>query len=448
MIQIVEKSGKSCRVSFCTEEAHYYTPDNFQISMGQLPLNKIRIKEIMAGVIKELIKHEVYSLQMDISAIVEKSDIYSLRDIVEGLMLGTYEIPRYPAKAKQAFEIDVTGLTPEETDMGQSLLSEAVSVIQGVIFARDMVNMPGNKLHPSDFAGNIKTLLQGLPVECEVMDAVKLREIGMNGLLAVGESSAYEPCFLIMRYLPLGAQAEKTALVGKGVTCDTGGYCLKQADSMLGIKGDMAGGAAVAGAIYALAKNHVQKNVIGFIPMCENRISTDSLLPGDVYTAFNGTTVEVLNTDAEGRLILADAVSYAANVEKADKIVDIATLTSAVVNLFGFSIAGALCDNDAFYEKFEKAYAVSGEQYWRIPFYKEHEKMLVSKIADIKNTGEKHCGTITAALFIRKFAEKLPWIHLDIAGTAWVDTPVFEFQSAGATGAGVTTLYYLCSQKG
>ena len=216
---------------------------------------------------------------------------------------------------------------------------------------------------------------------------------------------------------------------------------------MEGIKGDMAGGAAVVGAIYSLAKNNIKANVVGVIPASENRISRESFIPGDVIGSMSGKTIEVLNTDAEGRLILADAVTYAIQKEGASKIIDIATLTGSVVNALGFSTAGVLANNDKFFKEFKEAYNKSGEQYWRLPICDEHRDMIKSNIADIKNTGKSYCGTITAGLFIEEFVENMPWIHLDIAGTAWVDTPLYEYQSKGATGAGVTSMYYLFLEK-
>lgn len=215
---------------------------------------------------------------------------------------------------------------------------------------------------------------------------------------------------------------------------------------MVGIKGDMAGGAAVAGAIYALAKNRKQTNVVGLIPMVENRISSGSMLPGDVITSYSGKTIEIIDTDAEGRLILADAVSYAVRNEHVSRVLDIATLTGAVCTSLGFGAAGMLSDNGEFCREFERAYEKSGERYVRFPIYEEYERMIQSEIADVKNVGGKFAGSITAGLFIREFAEQTPWIHLDIAGSAWVDPPVFEYQSKGASGAGVTSMYYLCAQ--
>ena len=265
--------------------------------------------------------------------------------------------------------------------------------------------------------------------------------------MAVGKSSANPPCLIVMRYRGDADSEENYGFIGKGVTCDTGGYCLKPAASMLGIKGDMAGAAAVAGALYAMAKNQVKANVTVVIPSCENRISRESFLPGDVIGSLSGKTIEIGNTDPEGRLILADAITYAIQNERVTKILDIATLTGAVVAMFGFTTAGVMCDDDAWYETFEAAAGHSAEQYWRLPIFKEYKKMVESKIADVRNLSNGGCASITAGMFLKTFASPLPWIHVDIAGTAWVDSPIWEFQSAGATGAGVTTLYYLGKEQ-
>ena len=202
----------------------------------------------------------------------------------------------------------------------------------------------------------------------------------------------------------------------------------------------------MAGAIYALAKNQVPVNVTGVIPMVENRISDGSLLPGDVVTSYSGRTIEIIDTDAEGRLILADAVSYIVRAEHASRVLDIATLTGSICTTLGFGAAGTVCDNEELFEDFMRAYQKSGERYVRLPIYEEYERLIKSEIADIKNLGGRFAGSITAALFIRTFADQVPWIHLDIAGSAWTDPPVFEYQTKGATGAGLTTIYYLCSQ--
>ncbi len=209
----------------------------------------------------------------------------------------------------------------------------------------------------------------------------------------------------------------------------------------------MSGAAISAMTLYSLAKNNVTGNFVAVCPLVLNLCDTYGQRPDDVVVSYSGKSVEIDNTDAEGRLILADAITYAVRDLKASRIFDIATLTGSVVNMLGFSIAGVLCDDDKLYKRFENAFEKSGEQYHRLPFEKEHEEMIKSEVADVKNIGGSCCGTITAGLFIRKFAEQIPWIHLDIAGTAWVDTPLWKYQQTGATGAGVSTIYHLCETE-
>lgn len=407
-------------------------------------------------------RHKVRKFYVDLSGLEGKLTGENLAHFVQGLYLGGYEQPQFPVKKSGDVDIVLLGLdVKKEGDAvleeqlksvakggeapfwAQSVLEQGTHVAEGIAFARDMVNYPGNLLRPYDFAEAIRKQMAGLDIEVEVLQQEQLEKMGMGGLLTVGMGSGFSPCMAILRYTK-NPGGECLALVGKGVTCDTGGYCLKPSGSMAGIRGDMAGGAAVAGCLYALAKNQVRVNVTGVIPICENRISPDSYLPGDVITMYDRKSVEICNTDAEGRLILGDAVAYAVEKEGASQVIDIATLTGAVVNLFGFTIGGVLCDDDRLYREFEAAAEKSGEQYARIPYYPEHEEMLKSEVADLKNLGPDYCGTITAGLFIRRFVKGRPWLHMDIAGTAWVDTPVWKFQKKGATGAGVATLYELC----
>lgn len=413
------------------------------VGLGDKAPNVITIKELIAKAVKVLKEKNIYEFQLDLFPFIRALGNRAVGIAVEGIYLGDYETPFYGKKERIELKVNLIGIGLLQSEKVREELSKGITLGESIVWARDMVNMPGNKLRPMDFARDIMNKMEDTAVECEVVVYSQLCAMGMRGITSIGCSSDNPPCFMILRYLAAPDKSEITGLVGKGVTCDTGGYCLKAADSMMGIKGDMAGGAAVAGAIYALAKNKVKTNVIGFIPMCENRISSGSLVPGDVITSYSGRTIEICNTDAEGRLILADAVSYAVQRENVTRVLDVATLTGAVVNMFGFSTAGAISDNNDFYHDFEQAFEISGERYYRLPIYEEQERMIESKIADIKNMGESHCGTITAGLFIKAFAEERPWIHLDIAGTAWVDKPVFEYQSKGATGAGVTTLYYL-----
>lgn len=402
--------------------------------------DRVQIKEFFAKMVKE---SKETAVSLDLKPFLEKNDSKYLCDVVEGLCLATYVPKRYPPAALQEWRIELTGI-PEEA---KGIVREAETLAEAVTWARDMGNCPGNLLRPMQFAKEAEKLVQDLPVEIELLELEQMEKLGLNAILAVGMSSAYLPVLCILRYRGNPKEETCMGLVGKGVTCDTGGYCVKGAGSMEGIKGDMAGGAAVIGAVYALAKNRAPVNVTALIPMVENRISNSAMLPGDVITAYGGKTIEILNTDAEGRLILADAVSYAVRKEGVSRVLDIATLTGAVCRTLAFGVAGTLGDDEDFCRDFERAYETSGERYLRFPIYPEYERMIDSKIADVKNTGSEFAGSITAGLFIRRFADKTPWMHLDIAGTAWVNEPVFEYQSIGATGAGLTTMYYLCKGK-
>lgn len=402
--------------------------------------DRVQIKEFFAKAVKEWKGTE---FSADLTQLIEEKGLSYVSDAVEGMLLGTFKPEHFPAVPRKEWKIELLGLPFE----AENIVREMETIVEGVFWARDMTNRPGNLLRPGDFAREVQKLFANVPAQVEILDAQKMKELGLNAVLGVGMSSAYKPCLCIIRYQGNPGDDRVTGLVGKGVTCDTGGYCLKSSSSMKGIRGDMAGGASVAGAVYALAGNRVPVNVTALIPMVENRISDGSLLPGDVITSYSGKTIEVMDTDAEGRLIMADAVAYAVCNEHVDRILDIATLTGCICASLGFGAAGMLCDNEDFARDFERAYQKSGERYLRFPIYPEYERMIESEIADVKNMGGKNAGSITAGLFVRCFAEQTPWIHLDIAGTAWVDTPVFEYQSKGATGAGVTTMYYLCAQE-
>ncbi len=409
-------------------------------------LDRIKVKEIFAKAARNMEEHNIQEFDADISIFISQFGLSIIKDIVEGLILGNYS---YSVKEEMKRQrVYLQGIAEDNLQEAEKLIKESKNIVEGIIFARNAVNAPGNLLRPKDFAEKIKGLMEGTAINVEILNHDKIKELGLTALDTVGDSSSFKPYLVILSYRGEEASKESLALVGKGVTVDTGGYCLKPSSSMLGIKGDMGGGAAVAGAIYALGKNKAKTNVIGVIPICENRISSDSYLPGDVINTYSGKTVEIVNTDAEGRLILADAISYAIDKYNINKVVDIATLTGSVVNMFGFSVAGVLANNEEFFEMFKDSYELAGERYWRLPIYEEYERMLKSTIADIKNLGKAYSGTITAGLFIREFVKELPWLHLDIAGTAWVDDPIFQYQAKGATGAGVSSLYYLSIKNG
>ena len=468
MIQAVNKRNDSCYVDFVWEKDPHIRGykmglenlfsgnylDVMPVPLGtqtvlltgcgqERDLTLLEVKELMASVAKTCKARKIKSCSVDLKPFVEKLGADTVTSAVLGLGLGGYEYV-YHKTGRVPEEECVFGLEGIQGLEGQ--LKEAQELLKGIRFARDMVNTPGNHLRPMDFERMIQKYVEDAPIEAEALVYGQLRAMHMEALYGIGGSSEYPPCLLILRYRGNPEDSEVYGLVGKGITCDTGGYCLKSRDSMAGIKGDMGGAAAVTAAIYAAAKMGLKVNITACLPLAENRISQAALLPGDVITGYGGQTIEVLNTDAEGRLVLSDAVSYGIRKEGITKVLDIATLTGAVAQMLGNTIGGAMSDDDAFYGLFERGLSHSGEKYLRIPFGKEHEKMIESDVADVKNVGASFCGTITAGLFIRRFCEGKPWIHLDIAGTAWCGTPTYAFESSGATGAGVTSLYYLMKE--
>lgn len=406
-------------------------------------LGLVQVKEITAAVSRRCKELHIGEISLDPGFFVKKLGKKAVTAVVLGLGLGGYS---YTYRKTEKDTASDCNFQLENMDGFADSLQEGLELLNGILFARDMVNTPGNHLRPMDFARKITDYVDGGDVETELLVYGQLRALRLEALYGVGGSSEYPPCLLILRYRGAPGSGDIYGLIGKGITCDTGGYCLKESSSMAGIKGDMAGAAAVAAAVHAAAARKLKVNITACLPLSENRISQSALLPGDVITGYSGRTIEVLNTDAEGRLVLSDAISYGIRREGITKVLDIATLTGAVAQMLGNTIGGTMSDDEAFYHMFERAQTFSAERYLRLPFGKEHEKMIDSDVADVRNIGGGCCGTITAGLFLRRFCEGKPWIHMDIAGTAWCGTPTYAFESKGATGAGVTTLYYLMKE--
>lgn len=383
-------------------------------------------------------------------------DVGDINNFLLGLYMGAYRKKTYKSQEdkQEKTEIEVF-VQPDFRHMRegkeyieeylQECIKEAGILAENVMAARDFVNAPSNLLYPEEFARQMEAFVQDEEdrISCKVLHHEEIREKGMGLLHAVGDSAGNKPCLVVLSYMGNPESEEVLGFVGKGVCMDTGGYCIKPGSSIYDMKGDMGGAAAVLCAIKAIAQSSLPLNVKGIMPLVENRISDAAFVPGDILSSYAGKTVEIMNTDAEGRLILADAVTYAIRDEKVSKLVDIATLTGAVLTMLGQSITGVMSNDEAFYESFDMARDFYGERHLRLPYYKEHEKMIESDFADIKNLGDKYCGTITAGLFMKAFAEDMPWIHMDIAGTSKVDSPIFAYEEKGATGAGVIQLHSL-----
>lgn len=365
------------------------------------------------------------------------------KSIVQGVKLASYKFDKYKGNTKTYDpEVTIIGGPKEKFDKMRAKIEEASNVADGIIVARNLVNEPANILYPETLAEHAVSIGKESGFEVEVFDEKQIEDLGMKAFLEVAKGSVHKPRLIVMRYNGDADSNEKVGLVGKGLTFDTGGYSLKPSTSMDTMKSDMGGAAAVIGTMQALAKNKVKKNVVAVVAACENAISGGSYKPGDIIGSMAGKTIEVLNTDAEGRLTLVDAITYIIEKENVDKVVDVATLTGAVLVALGNDITGVLSNNDEFYEELLVAARRSGEKFWRLPNDKCFKKLYRGDFAELKNTGGRFAGTITAGMFIEEFVQDKPWIHLDIAGTAWTDGGNDTTQKGG-TGAPVATLYEL-----
>ncbi|MBO1323731.1 leucyl aminopeptidase [Acetobacter sp. TBRC 12305] len=358
-----------------------------------------------------------------------------------GAVLGAYHFSLYhgaPEALKNHKLTALSVLTPHATE-AEGLWPSLRAVARGVVLTRDLVSEPANVLHPVEFAERATTL-RGLGLEVEVLDRPAMEKLGFGALLGVAQGSANEPRLVIMRWNG-GAEGEApVAFIGKGVTFDSGGISIKPAAGMEDMKWDMAGAGVVTGLMAALAGRKARVNAVGVVGLVENMVSGTAQRPGDVVRSASGKTIEVLNTDAEGRLVLADVLWYARERFAPKLMVDLATLTGAIIIGLGHEYAGLFSNDDALASGLADAGAFTGEKLWRMPLNKDYDALLKSDIADMKNiSGGRAAGSITAAQFLQRFVDKTPWAHLDIAGMAWADK-ARNGQPKGATGFGVRLL--------
>jgi leucyl aminopeptidase len=371
-------------------------------------------------------------------------------DVALGIALRSYSFDRYKTKKKndngdtsknRTFTIGVA-----DPRAAARAWSAATAVADGVVFARDLVNEPANVLGPAEFADRLKKLSE-LGVDVEVLGEPDLRKLKMAALLGVAQGSERPPRVVVMHWNGGRAKDAPIAFVGKGVVFDTGGISIKPAAGMEDMKGDMGGAAAVAGLMHTLAARKAKVNAVGVVGLVENMPDGKAQRPGDIVTSMSGQTIEVINTDAEGRLVLADLLTYVQKEDKPAAIVNLATLTGAIIVALGHHNAGMFSNNDQLSNALTAAGKVTGEHVWRMPLGPEYDKLIDSKFADIKNVGPRQAGAVTAAQFLQRFVENdTPWAHLDVAGTA-MNSPSSDTNRSWGAGWGVRLLDQLVRAK-
>lgn len=392
---------------------------------------------------------EIGSLAIDILNIKTNSKTKKeelAAHLAMGMTLAAYSFDKYKSKKPDHKETELKKITivTEKAKEATTLFNTYSAIVDGVYLARDLVNEPPNTLYPVSYVQRIKDELKPLGVEIEVLDEKKMAKLGFGALLAVGQGSARESQTVIMRWNGVATSKSKApiAFVGKGVTFDTGGISLKPGAEMDLMKMDMGGSAAVVGTMKALAGRKAKVNAIGIVGLVENMPSSNAYRPGDIITSHAGKTIEVLNTDAEGRLVLADILTYIQQTYKPKVVIDLATLTGAIMVALGFEYCGAFSNDDNLWKQVEKSSANTGEKFWRMPLDEAYKKEMESEVADLKNLGSlgRYGGACSAAGFLQHFIEDgTQWMHIDIAGTAWwkSDKPTTP---KGGTGFGVRVL--------
>jgi leucyl aminopeptidase len=356
--------------------------------------------------------------------------------IAFGISLKSYSFDKYKT-SKPRKKVNLVKFITNHYVTTQNIYKEYNSILNGVNLARDLVNEPSNILTPSEFVSRIKNL-SSPNLKIKILDQKKLSQLGMEALLAVSHGSRQDPYVAIIEYLPIKDQ-KPLLILGKGVTFDSGGISIKPSGGMDEMKGDMAGAATVVGLMKALDDKKPNLNVIGIVGLVENMTDGNAMRPGDIIRSMSGKTIEILNTDAEGRLVLADLATYSIKNYQPKAIIDLATLTGAILVALGQEMAGLFANDENLAEQLIKSGEETGELLWRMPIGDKYMEMIKSKVADIKNVGGRYAGAITAAEFIHAFVEDTPWAHIDIAGTS-ITSPKTDVNNSWASGFGVRLL--------
>jgi leucyl aminopeptidase len=406
-------------------------------SLGKLPAGRVAV--IGLGKKKELTVNKIGGAFAEALRFLRGKNVSAVASIVigdgvndiktedavtamtEGAILGLYTFKQYVTKKENGNgEIKTITITGENKSLMEKAIEKGKIVGEAVNWARDMVNEPSNHFTPTDMADKATKMAKQLGLKAEVYEKKWMEEHGMGGLLGVARGSNEPPKFIIVNYTGRSSKDVDVALVGKGITFDSGGISIKPSENMGDMKGDMAGGASVLAAIRAIAQLKPKLNVVAIVPATENMPSGTAQKPGDVIKAMNGKTIEVVNTDAEGRLILADALSYAVRL-KAKNIIDVATLTGACQVALGNINTGVFSNDKDLEDKILAAGKEAGEPAWPLPMSDDYKELIKSDVADMKNSGGRNGGAITAAKFLEEFVDKTPWVHMDIAGTSDTD---------------------------
>ena len=414
------------------------------IGLGEDPNISLRESDLIGGKITQLNSKTNSNIDVLVSKNISNDE--SMLRIGYGSILATYKFDKYKSKkSKTNFSKTIKLVSNKNSRSLSKKFNHNKSVAQGVFLARDLVNEPSNILNPEDYAKRIKGLSKyGLKVE--VLNEVKMKKLGMDSLLGVGRGSQYDSQLVIIKWDGLKTKKTKPlCFVGKGVCFDSGGISLKPGNKMEEMIGDMGGSAAVVGLMKSLALRKAKANVVGIVGLVENMPDGTAQKPGDIVNTMSGQTIEIQNTDAEGRLVLADALWYAQDRFKPEFMIDLATLTGAIVMSLGNKMAGIFSNNDSLSDKLFIAGEESGDLVWRLPLSSSYDKMINSQFADMKNIGMGGAGSITAAQFLKRFVNKVPWVHVDIAGTA-TGMEKNSINTSWATGFGVHLLDTLVSK--
>jgi leucyl aminopeptidase len=399
-------------------------------------------------VLEEAGGHAATALTRDAAAAIDAAGLTAAQAVAVafGAVMRAYRFDRYRTKEKPEDKPKLTRITvlAADPDQARAAWAEQREVANGVYLTRDLVSEPPNVLNPAELAERCRSLA-GLGVDVQVLVPEQLEKLGFGALLGVAQGSVNAPRVVVMRWDGAGGKDKPVAFVGKGVTFDSGGISIKPAAGMEDMKWDMAGAGTVIGLMAALAGRKAKVDVVGLVGLVENMPSGAAQRPGDVVKSLSGQTVEVLNTDAEGRLVLADVLTYCQQTFDPAVVIDLATLTGAIIVALGHDRAGLFSNNDELAQRLEAAGQATGEKLWRMPLDESYDKALKSDIADMKNIGGRQAGSITAAQFIQRFVDKRPWAHLDIAGVAWgtKDSPL---AAKGATSFGVRLLDRLVAE--